>query len=272
MIQPSFDEGDVGALTCLGLTDRQARVYLALVFAGPATVKNISRISTVARQDTYQILTKLYKKGLVEKIIATPATFKATPLKKALDVLFQSKATEIDSAHARTSELLSKFAHKNEMLPKQHDHDKPQFTLISSREKLDIAAAESTKAADKSIDMSGTWEAFRAYIFATTESLQRAKEKKVKCRVIINKVEDKKALSEIGEFLRKNPNFKLKCTTTKAPFHILILDQKIASLSLTHEKFDHSNITMLESRDNTFVELIQDYFNKSWNESTYEML
>lgn len=56
-------------LVDLGLTPKQAKVYLALVRFGPLRVAGVSRNSQVARPDVYQTLDKLQQMGLVEKII-----------------------------------------------------------------------------------------------------------------------------------------------------------------------------------------------------------
>ena len=257
----SIHDEDVEALTCLGLTERQARIYLSLVFSGrPMAIKMISKGSTVARQDTYKVITKLYKKGLVEKIISTPTTFKAIPLQEALNTLLQSKAAEIDSALTRTNELLKKFENKNETSL----YEEPQFLLTAGKERIISNVQESVEQTKESIDMAGPWEAFATYIFSG-ECLKNIK-KTVVCRIVISKPENNQVHIKIEKFLKKSPNFQLKYVCNDEPFLITIYDKKVVTFGLlnSNSKFDLANLNVLQSTNTSFVRLIQNYFDALW--------
>lgn len=51
----------------IGLSDKEAAVYIASMQLGPQTVQNISRKSQVARATTYLVLESLMKKGLISR-------------------------------------------------------------------------------------------------------------------------------------------------------------------------------------------------------------
>jgi sugar-specific transcriptional regulator TrmB len=93
---------DVEALTSLGLTILQAKVYLALVKSGSSTIREISKTSDVARQDLYRITSELQKLGLVERVIANPTEFRAIELTGGISILLQrvhEKEAEIRKKH-----------------------------------------------------------------------------------------------------------------------------------------------------------------------------
>ncbi len=49
----------------LGLTEKEARVYLAGLELGPSSVQEIAKIAKIARPTTYEIIKNLEKKGLL---------------------------------------------------------------------------------------------------------------------------------------------------------------------------------------------------------------
>lgn len=58
----------IHALETLGLTDKEARVYLALLELGQASAYSLADKSKIKRPTTYVILAELMKKGLVLKV------------------------------------------------------------------------------------------------------------------------------------------------------------------------------------------------------------
>src|SRR3989304_9053779 len=51
-------------LSSFGLTVKQAKVYLTLVFLGTSVVGEISKLSKVRREEVYRVMPKLEKMGL----------------------------------------------------------------------------------------------------------------------------------------------------------------------------------------------------------------
>ena len=84
----------VELLMHLGLTLNEAKVYITLSEMETATARALSRNSGVTREFIYQILPKLYGKGIVEVAITTPKTFKAVPLKEAYEILMNHREKE----------------------------------------------------------------------------------------------------------------------------------------------------------------------------------
>lgn len=87
----------VESLQKIGLSDKEARVYLALLKIGDATVKDISSEADIKRPTTYLVLEELRQKGLILKI---PHVKKAIYQAKNTDGLF-GYASENMSAFKR---------------------------------------------------------------------------------------------------------------------------------------------------------------------------
>jgi len=84
------------ALTGLGLTGSQAKVYLALVKVGQARASTLwaSLSGGVARQDIYRILSELQKLCLIEKVIVKPTEFRPLPIEECFSFLLQRRKDE----------------------------------------------------------------------------------------------------------------------------------------------------------------------------------
>ena len=99
---------ELEALTCLGLTRCEAKIFLNLLSSGTSTVKMIAEKSNVAREQVYQNLLKLEKIGFVEKIITTPTHYKAIPLTEALSILFEQRKQKTLQLQKTTKNLIQK--------------------------------------------------------------------------------------------------------------------------------------------------------------------
>ena len=85
------------ALDSLGLSDKEKRVYIALLELGESPVNKITEISELNRVTVYPILKNLIKKGFVSKFLMERKTcFKAIPPKQILD-LIKEKEDKIKS-------------------------------------------------------------------------------------------------------------------------------------------------------------------------------
>src|SRR5208283_2799774 len=90
----------------LGLTFLQAKTYVALVTLGEAAIKEISKVSNVARQDIYRIMPTLEKLGLAECEISKPTLYRAIPLKEGSSMMLH-KMIEEDRTLREKIKLLS---------------------------------------------------------------------------------------------------------------------------------------------------------------------
>jgi sugar-specific transcriptional regulator TrmB len=100
--------GAMETLTDLGLTLNQARLYTALLRSDtPLHAKDLAKLTKITRQDIYRILPTLQKDGLVEKTIANPAAFKATPIKLGISILIDKKTSQQTELLERAKQLLT---------------------------------------------------------------------------------------------------------------------------------------------------------------------
>jgi sugar-specific transcriptional regulator TrmB len=87
----AIHEKYVQALTDLGLTHTQAKVYVALLQLKKANARKLQNLTNIARQDVYITLSELRGKDLVEKVIAKPTQYIPVPSKEAISILLQKR-------------------------------------------------------------------------------------------------------------------------------------------------------------------------------------
>lgn len=88
----------VAALEELGLTEYEARCYVALTRITQGTAKEISRVADVPRSRVYDTVDRLHARGLVDVQQSEPRQFRAVPKEEALDLLRQTYDDSIEKA------------------------------------------------------------------------------------------------------------------------------------------------------------------------------
>ena len=138
-------------LTRLGLTVGQARVYLALVQLGTATIKAIAGATKIARQDIYRIVSALEKVGLVEKAITTPMRFKAVPMRDGISFLLESRTAEFSELNEKAIQLIK--ISKNENKIRDNEEEGADFMLIPEKKIVEKRRRSEIEAAQLKIDV-----------------------------------------------------------------------------------------------------------------------
>ncbi len=83
-----------------GLTDYQARVYLALLTLGTAEASQVPAVSKVPRTRIYSTMNQLHEKGLVEVVPEKPMKYRPVPFRAFLDRCvgeLRSRAEQLDT-------------------------------------------------------------------------------------------------------------------------------------------------------------------------------
>lgn len=93
----------------LGLTDSEAKVYLAMLKLGEHGMQNIAREAKISRTAAYEIVSTLQKKGLVSEITRGKKTVFAAEDPEKLNAYFEQRAkdiqTELETLRRITPEL-----------------------------------------------------------------------------------------------------------------------------------------------------------------------
>ena len=95
----------VTALENLGLTEYEAKCYVALTRVSEGSAKEISQLSEVPRARVYDVVDRLHDRGLVDVQESDPRQYKAVPRERALDVLQRTYESQVEAADSALEKL-----------------------------------------------------------------------------------------------------------------------------------------------------------------------
>ncbi|MEM2934712.1 MAG: helix-turn-helix domain-containing protein [Methanocellales archaeon] len=119
-----------------GLSEYQARVYLALLELGIATAGQIPQISKVPRTRIYMIMSQLHEKGLVQILPETPLKYKPLPFEEFLEKRISDLRTEARMLEVVKEELSREFAIKKQVIEQKAGGFEAIFGRRNLRAKL----------------------------------------------------------------------------------------------------------------------------------------
>ena len=253
---------DVEALTSLGLTILQAKVYLALVESGSSTIKEISKNAGVARQDLYRITSELQKLGLIEKVIAVPTEFKAIELTLVTTILLQRLHKKEAETREKVLKLMQRHKEKKgKAKPEEKEH---LFIMIPDGEAVTRKTMKALDNTQKSMDSIISWVKFSSLMLNTRKfRLKRALERGVKLRFITEKPKDEKQIPKIVKTYRKKYPFEVRYLPANPSAHIALYDKKEVCIN-TSTKAGLTETPLLWSNSPSLTAVIHDYFEILW--------
>jgi sugar-specific transcriptional regulator TrmB len=246
-----------GTLMDLGLTYLQAKTYLSLTKFEKAEANKIAKISDVARQDIYRIMATLENLGLVEKIIAKPISYKATPLKEGSLMLLQKKSKEHRILQKKTKSLLNGDQKKNVLIAHEEN---TQFTITSER-KLFVKRLEKSFAEAKTCEMIFPAAGLHFTLFHFFQVLKMALREGAKIRIITEATQCASTSKKL-EILKKNPFFEIKLASSPINFGIILFDNKQVNMCISSNL---AEVPSLGTNNQQFVEAAKMMFKVMWS-------
>jgi sugar-specific transcriptional regulator TrmB len=243
----------------------QAKIYVSLVKLQEAGVKKISAALNVARPDVYRVLPRLEEIGLVEKIIAKPTQFKATPIKEGCNILLQTKTKEYTALHQNAIELIKNFERRKDEIT-MHDMTLEQFSLITSKALLLKKFEIEDSSAENSIDVIGNWNLVRNLIFNHLQIFEKALKKGIKIRAVTEEFEVNEYDDKVLMKFKDNPLFEIRHLDMPISIKAAIYDSKRANMCV-RTMDDGEMAPSLWSDNPQFVKVIKAYFENIWNEA-----
>jgi sugar-specific transcriptional regulator TrmB len=257
----SIQQDGVEILEGLGLTLREARVYLTLVQSGKCTVKAIVNSARICQPDVYKTLNALQRLNLIEKVIDKPAMFKAVPIEQCIQSLSERKEAEHDTLKKKTEHFLSHFqkCQIEETLPKANY----RFTLIPPKRSCLETRRKAMKTVQTSIDGIGIWNPFpravNEYYEETIEALRRG----VKMRALMEKPDKEEKLpKEIYDFMKAG-SYEIRYLDNAIKAQFMIIDRKVVNFDCSlSTRLDESAILSIDNP--CICSIVNGYFEIMW--------
>jgi sugar-specific transcriptional regulator TrmB len=254
------DDG-INLLTQLGLTTRQAQVYITLAQTGQATAKTIAKTLQTDRAEVYRAITELEKTGITQRILTSPITFKASPISEAFKILLKQNAEKHSQIQAKTERFIQKFQENNQENTNQEEH---KYSLMRRPEDALNDAIKGVKYAQTSIDAILKTTLFKSSILTQSEVLKEAIKRGVKFRYIVHLPQSEK-IPLIVHTYDKN-GFSIKHSPTPPQTTLIITDKKEAMVIIVKKASrEKAPRQVLHSNDPNVVATFQDYFELKWS-------
>ena len=249
----------VGVLAGLGLSERQARVYLALLKAGGGGARVVAGLAGVPRQEAYGLLSELRQLGLARQNLTAPVSYNATPFVEGVRLLLEQKTAELTTITAKANQLTGNPAQTQ--LAIAPITPKPCFGEISDGEhgKRFQAAIEQ---ANVSVWVVSSWVRFKQFSVRFETQLRAALKRDVLLWFVVEKPPSHRLPNWISPELPRY-KFELKTTPNPPDAAIAIFDGKQAAIA-----FDQ-NVPVTTGMDlwtthPALVAVCQGYFHRVW--------
>jgi sugar-specific transcriptional regulator TrmB len=262
------EDADVEALTSLGLTSLQAKVYLYLLESENATIKDIAKNTGVARQDLYRITSELQNCGLVEQIITKPLMYKAIPITSGVNVLLKDQQRKRTETHKKVAHMLHR--HKTKQPTTQTKTEKNHFILVPGKNALILKEKNMLNTTQKTVTFITTKQRFPQKLYALTEELKKAAAKGVKIKILTEKNETEKPTPTPTKPTKNNKettSCEIRYLNTPPPVVMATFDNKEVII-IAHAKAGLTESPALWSNNQSLLELAQNYFEILWTTAT----
>jgi len=253
-------DGDIQLLTDIGFTKTQAKLYLTLLKLGLTSGNTLYKNTNVPRTIIYRTLNELQRKGLVEKELTTPYTYKATPIKYGMQILISQRREQYKKVVSKAQEFLQKTQNYNEENSMNNEY---KFSIIEGRERILQVMKQNHKEGKKCVHGLTTLERWMQILTYCFEEYKEGIARKVKYRLVVQMPSYDFIFPERVQALLAKPNFELKATYSPLQTNTGIFDAKYATFNFFPAK-PLGESPLLFTNHISFLSMAQDHFEKVW--------
>jgi sugar-specific transcriptional regulator TrmB len=252
-------EDTVKAFSELGLTELEARILVALQKHNRTTAKDISVTLDVHRQQIYNALTDLQKKGLVTEQLGRPSQFKTAPLNQLFGILLERKSNWLSNMEKKTAEISKTF---KESLPEYNVKAEYTFDLITGTERVKSALHKWGKPS-RTIDTTVKFDPLMLRIAEALDTRRIEYRKDLELRIVTDNTK------YYSTFRQNFPKREVRVLKYPVPLELVIYDRKRAHLAVYPNRCvsASSEVAVLTSNHPCFVEMLQNCFDILWRAS-----
>jgi sugar-specific transcriptional regulator TrmB len=256
--------GEVGlegatVLVGLGLSERQARVYLALLKAGWGRARVVSGLTAISRQDIYRLFGELQQLGLVRQNLTVPVSYTPAPITETARLLLERKTEELTNLTAKANQLTKKLTQAQPPLAPAAPKTCFGEVFKGERGKQYQTAIEQ---AQISIEVVSGWVRFRQFCFRFEAPLRVALKRNVALRFVAEKPPSHKLPRWIKPTLPKY-KFQLKTLSNTPDVAIAIFDGTQAAIA-SNAAIRITQGIDLWTTPPALITACQAYFNRTW--------
>jgi sugar-specific transcriptional regulator TrmB len=254
-----FVEKKINILTELGLTNLQAKVYLAFLDESESTANEASKISGVARQEVYRVINELLQLGFLKRIIGSPTRYEPISFNVAIANSINEKRSKLSELEEQVEELL-----KNRV-SETHEHVWKEFKFMEMQKNDKWFRSVNVFAGLKTHDLINCSRRYSQVLFSS-DDVEEALKGGTKMRILIDEPQSNDSIRKKIVSLKKYPLFDARFLPDEPKAFFSVRDQKEVYLILDPSK--SRGPPYLISNHPVMVELAQKYFDSFWLEAT----
>jgi sugar-specific transcriptional regulator TrmB len=263
----SIFEDSAKKLSEFGLTNYEAKVYLAAVKLGPTSASKISKIAKIRREEVYRTLPKLEKAGLIDRVLGRPVKIRAMPIKEALTFLINRKEEqakqEISDLNSKRESILDSFEAETEEV--DFEEETYHFSLISEKDAVAARTSAMIDESKNSIDIVDSSADVVRFILTYADALRNTIKRNVTVRILTVCPDDEGIIPDaLGKHVPHH-SFGLRYVDT-LPSRYLMFDHKQALITTTPDG-TLSDMKRLWTDDFSLVGLIERDFEEQYAKS-----
>jgi sugar-specific transcriptional regulator TrmB len=252
-------------LTGLGLTPNQAKVYQTILKLGNATVMQISKSSSVRREDVYKVLSTLEKMGLVEKLLGKPALIRATPVAGALASLIVDEKVKSDERIASMKAKFQILSKAKWVQPIAVGEEESLYALIPEGKAVTNRFTSLIVSSKSYIFWIGTLKEILHFTSLLSAEINKAIHNRIEVKLIIEDFRpDDNQRKQVQHTINIEP---IGTRFSNKPLNRFeIFDGKEAMIS-TNRKNTSDGTSALWTTDTNLIGILKGYFDNAWSES-----
>jgi len=138
------------SLSKFGLLKNEAKIYLYLARFGGQKAQRVSEALSIHRTETYKILRRLEKMGLIYRVLDKPVKFVALPIDQALSNIIEIKRQRLMLLE-KTKEELVKLWRSLPRPTENSEAEKESFQILKGMLRINAKASEIIRKAKKEV-------------------------------------------------------------------------------------------------------------------------
>ncbi|MCW4018755.1 MAG: hypothetical protein NWF00_08800 [Candidatus Bathyarchaeota archaeon] len=255
----NFKNEELETLKLLGLTIRQAEVYITMVHMGTSKITTIARNAQIERSEVFRVMPTLQELGLVKKILTNPITYEALTIPEGITALLEQANEEHEAIKVRAHQLVQ--LHKERVLEKR-EQEEPKYFLVYGQKAEDRELVETLKKVENTIDCIVKWNRLLKVLDQYFELFEKALKRGVTFRLLTDIPKHRKVPKNI-QTLKKKGALEIRRLSATPPTILALVDGKNSEI-VTYDSVNSEIVTSLWSTNRNFVTIMRDYFNIKW--------
>ena len=265
------DKTSFDILSQFGLTENQAKVFIATTQLGTPTVSEVADKSNVRREEVYRLLPELEKMGLIERLLGKPLRLKTPNPESAISMLVsleREKAKDrITELAMKSKELLQQLGHIS-VRPSSAEEIVADFSLIQERESIRVELNDLIRKASNQLDILFSRTDLVWLLSTQGEVLQEAAEREVKIRIMSEPTSGRDRLPKIiRRRFTDSVDIPLKYILNPSAFFLLVDGSQL--LIITSGAHHLPSAVCLWTSNEGLVNLTSSNFEDHWHEAVH---